>query len=115
MGGENRVGNTSNTTDLALVFQGASWTDSNMMALQVANALLGDSNAFRNQIRRPSQTRSWNKVLSQNGFVDSCSGINFNFSDSGLWGVRISGQSANVIFYFFNKKKGCRIERINGG
>ena len=96
LGGENRVTTEGNTTDMALCFKGASWTDADMVALQVASALVGSSNAFSLQIRRPSTLRSWKNVVSQAAFVDSFSSLNYHFTDSGLFGLRVSGQTSHA-------------------
>lgn len=95
LGGDNRVGNESNTVDMSLIFQGANWTDKDMVALQVANALLGDANAFKLQTRHAPSNRSWNNVVSQNNYVDSFGGVNMCFSDNGLFGVRVSGMASH--------------------
>jgi len=96
IGGENRTSSEGNTTDMSMVFKGASWTDGDMIALQVASALIGSSNAFHLAIRRPSTLRSWKEVVSQAAFVDSLSAVNYHFSDSGLFGLRISGQTSHA-------------------
>jgi len=66
-----------------------------MVSLQVANALIGNSNAWALQNKRPTHTRSFKNVLCEHNFVDSFGSINMNFSDSGLWGLLVSGQAAN--------------------
>lgn len=95
-GGEQRISSDSNTTDIAVCFQGASWTDSDVAALQVAAALVGNSNSFAELTRGSSSLRSARNVTGVHNFVDSFGAINQHFSDSGLFGLRISGQSANA-------------------
>jgi len=96
-GGESRVGSTGNTTDIALCFEGAAWNaeHSLIVGLQLASALIGNSNAFAESIHSASSTRAHNNVTSVHNFVDSFGAVNNHFSDSGIWGLRISGQSAN--------------------
>jgi len=96
LGGENRVSSEGNTTDMALCFKGASWTDADMVALQVVATLVGNSNAFHLSIRQPSTLRSWKNVVSQAAFVDSFSSVNYHFSDSGVFGLRASGQTSHA-------------------
>lgn len=97
-GGEVRNGTHGNTTDMAVCFNGSSWVEEDMLALQVANVLVGDSNAFAEAIHRAQVSRS-SGVTGSHNFVDSFGGINWNFRDAGLFGVRISGQTERVIFF----------------
>jgi len=95
-GGQTMVGCQGNTTDIALCFEGAKWDDQAMLdGLQIATALIGSSNCFSEKIRNASSLRAHNNVTSVHNFVDSFAAINYHFSDSGLWGLRISGQTAN--------------------
>lgn len=95
-GGEQRIASDSNTMDIAVCFQGASWTDADVSALQIAATLVGNSNSFAEQTRSSSHLRSARNVTGVHNFVDSFGSINQHFSDSGLFGLRISGQSSNA-------------------
>merc|ERR1712048_239916 len=95
-GGQNMVGTQGNTTDIALLFEGASWRDQDHLdGLQVAAALIGNSNCFAEMVRNSSSLRAYNNVTSTHNFVDSFGSICSHFSDSGVFGLRISGQTAN--------------------
>jgi predicted Zn-dependent peptidase len=96
-GGEVRNGTHGNSTDIAVCFNGSSWVEEDMLALQLANILVGDSNVFAEAVHRAQLSRS-SGVTGTHNFVDSFSGINWNFKDAGLFGVRISGQTERVIF-----------------
>jgi len=95
-GGEVRVGSDANTMDISLCFEGASWSDADLANLQVAAALVGNSNSFAEAIRHSSSLRSAKNVTSVHNFVDSFGAVNYHFSDSGLFGLRVSGQASNA-------------------
>ena len=95
-GGEQRVASDGNTMDVSIAFQGACWTDAEVATLQVAAALVGSSNVFAEAIRNSSSLRAAKNVTHVHNFVDSFGAVNYHFSDSGLFGLRVSGQSANV-------------------
>lgn len=87
VGGEVRNLTQDNSVALALVFQSVNWTSSDLAALNVLNTLLNGSRLQAN-------------LLSKNHYIDSARSINFNFSDSGLFGLRVSGaanQAQNVL------------------
>ncbi|KRX03740.1 Metalloenzyme, LuxS/M16 peptidase-like protein [Pseudocohnilembus persalinus] len=81
-GGEVRNLNESNRLDLALVFQGVNWSSEDVAALNVLRTLLNGQRIQTN-------------LLNKNHFIDSAEALNFHFSDSGLFGLRVSGSSAN--------------------
>merc|ERR1712100_208574 len=48
------------------------------------------------QIKHSSSMRSAKNVTSVHNFVDSFGAVNYHFSDNGLFGLRVSGQSSNA-------------------
>lgn len=54
------------------------------------NELLGSAHAFGS-----ANSGRAHEVVKNNGFVDTVSGINSNFTDSGLFGVNITGAGSH--------------------
>lgn len=97
IGGEHRVQNTSNETSLALAFESVSWTHEDVFAFQVLNRLLGSSSSFSTGgPGKGMHARASTNLLHKLSYVDSAETINFNFTDSGLFGLSLSGPSSNV-------------------
>lgn len=98
IGGENRVNTESNEVTLALAFQSVPWRHEDIFAFQVLNTLLGSSSSFSTGgPGKGMHARTTKNLLNKLHYVDSANAINFNFSDTGLFGLAVTGPSSNVI------------------
>jgi len=98
IGGEARIPTESNEVNLALVFQSVPWKHGDMVAFNVANALLGQSSSFSTGGPGKGMHARTTKNLLNNPkypFIDSARSLNFHFSDSGLFGLNVSGLASN--------------------
>jgi processing peptidase subunit alpha len=93
-GGENRNQTDENNITLALAFRSVPWTSSDIFALQVVSTLLGTSNAWTGNSRL--HNRSASNILNKHSFVDAVNTLNFNFSDTGLFGLSVTGSASNA-------------------
>lgn len=90
-------GTTASTANIALVYEAPNWTSKKLAVLQVAATLLGKSGSGNgSNVAGPSFNRVNNNFLNLNSFGDSAHAINYTFSDSGLFGIRVSGASSHV-------------------
>jgi len=96
LGGENRNQTDENTITFALAFRSAPWASKDIFALQVLNALLGNSHNFAAGLGRGVHSRASTNLLSKHSFVDSAHTINFNFSDAGLFGISATGSASHA-------------------
>lgn len=97
IGGENRNQTDENTITLALAFRSAPWGSNDIFALQVVNTLLGNSQSFSTGgPGKGIHCRASTNLLNKHSFVDSAHPINFNFSDSGLFGISVTGAASNA-------------------
>lgn len=97
IGGTYLNSTASNTADIVLAYQAPNWTSKKLAVLQVAATLLGKSgSAYGTDVTGPAFNRINNNFLNLNSFGDSAAAINYTFSDSGLFGIRVSGASSHV-------------------
>jgi mitochondrial-processing peptidase subunit alpha len=82
-GGEIRNNSEDHATSLGLYFEGVNWASNDVATLLVANALLNNLRLKRN-------------VTNKLHYVDYARGTNVNFTDSGLFGLRLSGSAENT-------------------
>jgi len=95
IGGEVRNWTETPNTSITLGFEGASWTSQNQPALQVAAAILGCSQqGYVHRHVSSISHRSLN-IVNQNSFVDSSHGFNHHFTDSGLFGLTVTGSGSH--------------------
>jgi len=97
IGGENRNQTDENNITLVLAFRSAPWGSKDIFALQVLNALLGNSQSY--SFGTPGNglhSRANLNLLNKHSFVDSASTVNFNFSDAGLFGISVTGSASNA-------------------
>ncbi len=97
IGGENRNQTDENNVTLALAFRSAPWGSKDIFALQVLNALLGNTISY--SCGGPGSglhSRTATNLLNKYSYVDSAQAINFNFSDSGLFGLTVTGAASHV-------------------
>jgi len=96
IGGEHRVNSTDNSLTLALAFESVPWTHEDVFAFQVLNNLLGSSASFSTGgPGKGMHARATKNLLNKLHYVDSANTINFNFSDSGLFGLSLTGPASN--------------------
>ncbi|EGR30646.1 processing peptidase, putative [Ichthyophthirius multifiliis] len=79
-GGEVRNLTEESQTVLALLFQSANWKSNNLFAFNLAKVLLQNLRLRKN-------------VLNKHSFVDNAESLNFHFTDSGLFGLKLQGSS----------------------
>lgn len=98
VGGDARTLTESNDIQFALVFESVNWKDSDMIALNVVNCLLGQAlpNA-KNAHGKGINSRLNKNLSSKHAFIDTAHALNFHFSDSGIFGIYVSGAASNVI------------------
>lgn len=92
IGGLHIASNTSSTAHVALAFEAPSWQQKDAVVLKLAAAVLGGQKGTAiTPFDRLNRT-----LLATHSYVDSANVINFTFSDSGLFGLRISGAASHV-------------------
>jgi processing peptidase subunit alpha len=87
IGGEHRTWTESPNTNIIVGFEGAQWKSSDLAPLFVASSLIGTAGAS-------GFSRS-TAAVQNNNFVDTMSGFNHSFTDSGLFGVKIEGPGSH--------------------
>ncbi len=92
IGGQHIASNASSTAHIALAFEAPSWQEKDAVVLRLAAAVLGGQ---RGDVVTPFDRISRN-LLANHSYIDSAHVINYTFSDSGLFGLRISGASSHV-------------------
>ena len=96
-GGESRNENGSEEVTLALAFRSGSWRDTDVYAFQVLNTLMGSSASFSTGgPGKGMHSRATKHLLNRLSFVDSANALCTCFSDSGLFGLILSGPSNSV-------------------
>lgn len=99
IGGESRIATDSNELTLGLAFESVPWRHEDVFAFQVLNTLLGNASSFSTGgPGKGMHSRTTKNLLNKLHFVDSAQALNFNFSDSGLFGLTVSGPASNVYF-----------------
>jgi predicted Zn-dependent peptidase len=73
-----------------LAFEGASWTDSDVAALNVAHTLIGESTS-----KGVGQLNRGSALLRHYNYVDYSSSFNAHFTDSGIFGLTIEGPGSH--------------------
>lgn len=87
IGGEYRTWTETPQTNILLAFHSAPWKHQDTPALHVMNALIGNSS-------QSSRNRAAARVR-QSNFVDSVESVNTHFSDSGLFGITVTGAGSH--------------------
>ncbi|KRX09676.1 P-loop containing nucleoside triphosphate hydrolase [Pseudocohnilembus persalinus] len=91
-GGELRVENGEETFNVAIVFESVNWTSEDMTAFQVINTILGNSSSF--SVGGPGKgmhSRTSQNLLNKVFYIESASSVIEQFTDSGLFGIKLSG------------------------
>jgi len=89
VGGDSRFVADSNSTHLAIGFSGASWTDKDFLALGVLQFLLGGGKALSRDGPGKGLASRFNRniIEKSKGDIHEISTFNFNYSDTGLFGI----------------------------
>ncbi len=96
-GGEFRHDTGAEEVTCALGFQGVSWKDQDIYALQVLNTLFGSSASFSSGgPGKGMHSRATKHLLNRVAYVDAANALNIGFTDIGLFGLTLSGPSNNV-------------------
>ena len=89
VGGEVKNLTDANSVHIAFAFQGATHADA--LPLLIAQEVLGN-NRRSGRIQR--------NILNKNVFIDAAQAFSTNYSDSGLFGLKVSGSASHVITIF---------------
>lgn len=96
IGGEYRNWTETPNTQITVAFEGASWTSHHQPALQVAATILGCSKqGFNHRHISSVSHRSLANIVSQHSFVDHAHAINHHFTDSGIFGLQVTGSGSH--------------------
>ena len=90
IGGEYRTWTESPTTNIQVAFESVPWSDSDVLAFNLMNQILGSAKAFSKE-----NSGRASGVIQSNEFVDSFHGVNSHFSDTGLFGVSVEGAGSH--------------------
>lgn len=85
VGGEVRNLTEANNIHLVLAFEGANYKES--LPLLIAEQILGNGRKLG---------RLQQRVLNKNVFIDGAQALNVNYSDTGLFGIKLSGASSHA-------------------
>jgi hypothetical protein len=92
IGGQHIASNASSTAHVALAYEAPSWQQKEAVVLKLAAAVLG---GHQPGVVTPHD-RLNRTLLATHSHVDSAHVINYTFSDSGLFGLRVSGAASHV-------------------
>jgi predicted Zn-dependent peptidase len=90
IGGEYRTWTETPSTRITLGFEGATWSSTDAVALDVAHAIIGES-----AIKGAGQLSRASTLLHEHRYVDYASSINTHFQDSGIFGVTVEGPGSH--------------------
>jgi len=97
-GGESRNETGADEVTLALAFKSGAWRDGDVYAFQVLNTLLGSSASFSTGgPGKGMHSRATKHLLNRLSYVDSANALCTCFSDSGLFGLILSGPSNSSV------------------
>lgn len=96
-GGESRTETGSPEATLGLAFQSVPWNNQDIFAFQVLNTLMGSSASFSTGgPGKGMHSRATKNLLNRLSFVDAANAVCTNFTDSGIFGLILSGPSSNT-------------------
>lgn len=90
IGGEYRTWTESPQTSISVAFESVQWGHADIPAFQLMSQLLGGAAAFGSGNSGRAHT-----AVKNNAFLDSLSGVNSNFTDSGLFGITVEGAGSH--------------------
>lgn len=98
IGGTNIHMTPSSHANIVLAFEAPSWKDKESVALRLASYILGNhANTQHDQNHIHSFDRAYRNLISSKAYIDKAHAFNYTFSDSGLFGLRVSGSASHVI------------------
>lgn len=102
VGGEVKNLTDANSVHISFAFQGASYVDA--LPLLIAQEVLGN-NRRSGRIQR--------NILNKNVFIDSAQAFSANYSDSGLFGLKLSGSASHVIKFSIIRLNKLQMSLLN--
>lgn len=96
-GGELRIPRDEDMITVFLGFESVDWKHRDMTAFNVLNTLVGSSASF--STGGPGKgmwARATKRMMNKYQFVDAASSINLHFSDTGVYGLSVSGPAPDV-------------------
>jgi processing peptidase subunit alpha len=97
IGGSNINMNPSSHANIALAFEAPSWKDKEAVALRLAAYILGSTaNSHNDHNHVHNYDRIYRNLTSSKAYIDKAQAFNYTFSDSGLFGLRVSGSASHV-------------------
>lgn len=90
IGGEFRTWTESPQTSIQVAFESVSWGSQDLPAFMLMQELVGSAHAFA-----PGNSGRAHAAVKNNGFLDGMSSVNSNFTDSGLFGIKVAGAGSH--------------------
>lgn len=90
IGGEFRTWTESPQTSIQIAFESVNWGHQDLPAFMLMQELVGSAHAFA-----AGNNGRAHAAVKNNGFLDGMSGVNSNFTDSGLFGVKVAGAGSH--------------------
>ena len=96
IGGEYRTWTETPNTNITVAFESVPWSHEDVSAFYVMNTLIGNATSFSSGgPGKGMYCRAITNLMQRHNFVDSASGLNSHFSDSGLFGMTIEGPGSH--------------------
>jgi len=96
-GGELRIPTEDDMITIMLGFESVNWKHADMTAFNVLNTIVGTSSSF--STGGPGKgmwARATKRMMNKYQFVDAANSINLHFSDTGIYGLSISGPAEDA-------------------
>lgn len=96
IGGDVRSFTDTPDTNIILAYESCNWTHEDMPVFAVMHSMFGQGTGF--SVGGPGKGMNvWatEKILRKHYFIQECEAINTHFTDSGLFGLTFTGNSAN--------------------
>jgi len=92
-GGEVRIPNEDNELKIAIGFETGNWKSDEWIVLNVVNQLFGHYDSATKEKQKDHHARASKEVVNNKkySFIESANSFNFTFSDSGLFGLALTG------------------------
>jgi processing peptidase subunit alpha len=96
IGGTHIATTSASDANVALVYEAPSWKDKDAITMKVAAALLGSYSSANSETGISPSSRLYRNIMSSKAFVTGGNIINYTFSDSGLFGLRLTGSASHA-------------------
>mmetsp|Transcript_5624 Transcript_5624/g.4287 ORF Transcript_5624/g.4287 Transcript_5624/m.4287 type:complete len:232 (-) Transcript_5624:175-870(-) len=97
IGGEVREWSESPNTNIILAFQSCPWKSEDLAAFYVINTLIGSATSFSaGGPGKGMYCRAITNLMQRFHFVEGVQSVSSHFSDTGLFGINISGPSSHA-------------------